>query len=78
MADDTVLFHKWQPQLTAAINETDPVKGAERIREAQQIISKRLERILGSKSHAAEIDAIEQAMDSLELLKRKADQAKAS
>lgn len=78
MADHRVLYPKWQPQFMAAITETDPAKAAERIREAQQMISNRLERILGSKSHAAEIDAIEHAMDSLELLKRKDSQPKAS
>jgi hypothetical protein len=34
--------------------------------------------IAGSRSHAAEIQAIEQAMDVLEILKRRARQPKAS
>ena len=78
MADNPILFPKWQPQLTAAINETDPAKLLERVRDVQQILSKRLDRILGSRSHSAEIRAIEQAMDVLEVLKRKASQPKAS
>jgi hypothetical protein len=72
------LFPKWQSQLTAAINETDPAKLLERVREVEEILSKRLERIFGSRSHSAEIQAIEQAMDVLEVLKRRASQPKAS
>jgi len=78
MADHRVLYPKWQPQFIAAITETDPAKIPQRIREASETISKRLERILGSKSHAAEIDAIEDALDRLELLKRTVGQSKAS
>ena len=61
MADVPVLYPKWQPQLTAAINETDPAKLLERVREVGEILSKRLDRIFGSRSHSAEIQAIEQA-----------------
>jgi hypothetical protein len=75
MADVPVLFPKWQPQLTAAINETDPARLLERVREVQEILSKRLDRILGSGSHSGEIHAIEQAMDALEILKRKSHAA---
>lgn len=78
MADDPLLFPKWQPQLTAALNETDPAKLRERVREVGEILSKRLDRIVGSRSHFAEIQAIEQAMDTLEVLKRRANQPKAS
>jgi hypothetical protein len=62
----------------AAMNETDPSKLLERVRQVQEILSKRLDRILGSRSHEAEIQAIEQAMDVLEVLKRRAGQPKAS
>ena len=72
MADRPVLYPKWEPQFIAAIHETDSAQAAERIREAQLILAKRLDRILGSRSHTTEIDAIENAMDTLELLKRKA------
>ena len=78
MPDVPVLFPKWQPQLTAAINETDPAKLLARVREVEEILSKRLDRILGSRSHSAEIQAIEHAMDALEVLKRRAGQPKAS
>jgi hypothetical protein len=78
MADAPVLYPKWQPQLTAAINETDPAKLPKRVREVEEILSKRLNRISGSRSHSAEIQAIEQAMDALEVLKRRASQPKAS
>lgn len=78
MADHPILFPKWQPQFTAAIQETDPARLLERVREVQQILAKRLDRIFGSKSHSAEIDAIEQAMDALEVVKRRAGQPKAS
>jgi hypothetical protein len=78
MADSPVLFPKWQPQLTAAMNETNPAKLLERVREVEEILSKRLDRILGSRSHSAEIQAIEQAMDALEVLKRRASHPKAS
>jgi len=78
MSDDPIVFPKWQPQLNAAIHEPDPAQLRDRIREVQQILGKRLEKILGSSSHATEIEAIEQAMDTLEVLKRKASQPQAS
>ena len=78
MADFPVAYPKWQPQLIVALNETDPTKLLERVREAENVISSRLDRISGSSSHSAEIQAIEQAMDVLEILKRKARQPKAS
>ena len=78
MADVPVLYPKWQPQLTAAINETDPARLLERVREVGEILSKRLDKILGSRSHSEEIQAIEEAMDVLEVLKRRASQPKAS
>jgi hypothetical protein len=78
MADVPVLYPKWQPHVTAAIDETDPAKLLERVREVGEILSKRLDRISGSRSHSAEIQAIEQAMDVLEVLKRRARQPKAS
>jgi hypothetical protein len=78
MADNPILFPKWQPQLTAAIRETDPRKLAERIREVQEILASRSKRILGSRPHAAEMDAIEDAWDVLEVLKKKVSQSKAS
>jgi hypothetical protein len=78
MADVPVLYPKWQPQFTAAIDETDPAKLLERVREVGEILSKRLDRISGSRSHSAEIQAIEEAMDVLEVLKRRARQPKAS
>jgi hypothetical protein len=56
----------------AAIDETDPAKLLERVREVGDILSKRLDRISGSRSHSAEIQAIEEAMDVLEVLKRRA------
>jgi hypothetical protein len=78
MADFPVRYPKWQPQFTAAINETDPAKLLERAREVEEIFSGRLDRISGSRSHSEEIQAIEEAMDVLEVLKRRARQAKAS
>jgi 4-aminobutyrate aminotransferase-like enzyme len=78
MADVPVLYPKWQPQITAAIDESDAAKLLERVREIGEILSKRLDRISGSRSHSAEIQAIEQAMDVLEVLKRRARQPKAS
>lgn len=78
MADNPLMFPKWQPQLTAAMNEIDPAKLHERVREVQEILSKRLDRILGSKSHSAEIQAIEEAMDAVEVLKRRGSQPMAS
>jgi hypothetical protein len=78
MADVPVLYPKWQPHFAAAIDETDPAKLLERVREVGEIVSKRLDRISGSRSHSAEIQAIEEAMDVLEVLKRRARQPKAS
>ena len=71
MADFPVAYPKWQPQLIAAINETDPEKLLELVREIEKIFSRRLDRISGSRSHSAEIQAIEQVMDVLEILKRR-------
>lgn len=78
MADLPAAYPKWQPQLNAAVNETDQTKLLERVREVEKLLSGRLDRILGSRSHSAEVQAIEQAMDVLEILKRKARQPRAS
>jgi hypothetical protein len=48
------------------------------VKEAENAIAKRFGRISRSTSHAAEIEAIEKAMDALEVLRRKASQPKAS
>jgi prephenate dehydrogenase len=79
MADDPVIIYpKWQPQLMAAIAETNSDKLLERVKEAQKAISKRLDKISRSTSHAAEIKALEDAMDTLDALRIKASQPKAS
>ena len=79
MADDPVIIYpKWQAELMAALAETDPNKLLERVKDAEKAISKRFGRISRSTSHAAEIKAIEKAMDALEILRRKASQPKAS
>jgi hypothetical protein len=79
MADDPVIIYpKWQTELMAALAETNPNKLLERVKEAENAISKRFGRISRSTSHAAEIKAIEKAMDALEILRRKASQPKAS
>ena len=79
MVDDpVVIYPKWQHQLRAALVETDPDKLLERVKEAQKAISKRFEKISRSTSHAAEIEAIENAMDTLDVLRTKASQPKAS
>jgi hypothetical protein len=79
MVDDPVIIYpKWQPQLMAAIAETNSDKLLERVKEAQSAISKRLDKISRSSSHAAEIEAIEKAMDTLDVLRGKASQPKAS
>ena len=79
MADDPVIIYpKWQPQVMAALVETNPDKLLERVKEAKKAISKRLDKISRSASHAAEIKAIEDAMDTLDALRIKASQPKAS
>ena len=78
MVDNSVIYPKWQPQLMAAIVETDPDKILERLKEAEKAISKRFEKISRSTSHAAEIEAIEKAMDTLDVLRRKTNQSKTS
>ena len=79
MADDPmIIYPKWQIPLMAALAETDPDKLLERVKEAQKAISKRFWRISRSTSHAAEIEAIEKAMDTLDVLRRKATQGKVS
>jgi hypothetical protein len=77
MVDNSV-YPKWQPQLMTALVETDPDKILERLKEAEKAISKRFEKISRSTSHAAEIEAIEKAMDTLDVLRRKTNQSKAS
>jgi hypothetical protein len=79
MADDPVIIYpKWQTELMAALAETNPNNLLERVKGAENAISKRFGRISRSTSHAAEIEAIEKAMDALEILRRKASQPKAS
>jgi len=69
MVDDPIIIYpKWQPQLIAALVETDPDELLERVKEAEKAISKRFEKISRSTSHAAEIEAIENAMDTLDVL----------
>jgi hypothetical protein len=73
MADDAlVIYPKWQPQLKSALVETNSDKLPERVKEAENAISKRFEAISRSTSHATEIEAIEEAMDILDLLRMKA------
>jgi len=50
----------------------------ERVKEAQQAMSKRFWAISRGTSHEAEIEAIQKAMSTLEVLRRKASQPKAS
>ena len=79
MADDPVIIYpKWQTQLMAALAETNPDKLLERVKEAQKAISKRFWVISRSTSHEAEIEAIKRAMDTLDVLRTKARQPKAS
>jgi 5,10-methenyltetrahydromethanopterin hydrogenase len=79
MADDPVIIYpKWQTELMAALAETNPNNLLERVKEAEKAIAKRFGRISRGTSHAAEIEAIEKAMDALEVLRRKASQPKAS
>jgi len=78
MSGVPILYPKWEPQLSAAINEDDPVKLVDRLREVEQLLAERLDRISGSRAHSLEIQAIEDAMDVLEVLKRRAQQSRAS
>ena len=79
MVDDpVVIYPKWQPQVMAALAETNLDKLRERVKEAEKAISKRLDKISRSTSHVAEIKAIEDAMDTLDILRIKASQPKAS
>jgi len=79
MTDDPeIIYPKWQPQMRSALVETNPDKLLERVKEAEKAISKRLDKISRSTSHAAEIKAIEDAMDTLDVLRIKASQPKAS
>jgi hypothetical protein len=48
------------------------------VKEAERAMSKRLDKISRSTSHAAELKAIEDAMDTLDVLRIKASQPKAS
>jgi len=79
MVDDPVIIYpKWQTQLMAALAETNPDKLLERVKEAEKVIFKRFEKISRSTSHAAEIEAIEKAVDTLDVLRIKAGHPKAS
>jgi len=78
MANDPIIIYpKWQIPLAAALAETYPDKLLERVKEAQKAVAERFEKISRSTSHAAEIEAIEKAMDTLDVLS-KASQPKAS
>jgi hypothetical protein len=76
--DPVIIYPKWQTRLMAAVAETDPNKLLERVTEAQKAISKRFWAISRSTSHEAEIEAIKRAMDTLDVLRTKASQPKAS
>ena len=76
--DPVIIYPKWQIPLMAALAETDPDKLLERVKEAEKAIAKRFETSSRSTSHAAEIEAIEKAMDTLDALRTKARQPKAS
>jgi hypothetical protein len=79
MADEPgIIYPKWQTELMAALAETNPDKLLERVQEAQKAISKRFWAISRSTSHEAEIEAIKKAMDTLDVLRKKASQRKAS
>jgi hypothetical protein len=79
MADEPgIIYPKWQTKLMAAFAETNPNKLLERVQEAQKAISKRFWAISRSTSHEAEIEAIKKAMDTLDVLRKKASQRKAS
>ena len=79
MADDPgIIYPKWQTELMAALAETNPDKLLERVQEAQKAISKRFWAISRSTSHEAEIEAIKKAIDTLDVLRRKASQGMAS
>ena len=76
--DPVIIYPKWQIPLMAAIAETNPDKLLERVKEAQKAISKRFWAISRSTSHEAEIEAIKRAIDTLDVLRTKASQPKAS
>lgn len=78
MSDVPILYPKWEAHLTAAIKEADPARLVERVRDVEELLSIRLDKISGSRAHSAEIQAIEDAMDVLEVLKRRTQQSKAS
>ena len=76
--DPGIIYPKGQIPLMAALAESDPDKLLERVKEAQKAISKRFWAVSRSTSHEAEIEAIKEAMDTLDVLRRKASQPKAS
>jgi uncharacterized protein with von Willebrand factor type A (vWA) domain len=76
--DPGIIYPKWQIPLMAALAESNPDKLLERVKEAQKAISKRFWAVSRSTSHEAEIEAIKEAMDTLDVLRRKASQPKAS
>ena len=76
--DPAIIYPKWQIPLMAALAETNPDKLLERVKEAQKAISKRFWAISRGTSHEAEIEAIKEAMDTLDVLRRKGSQPKAS
>ena len=74
--DPVIIYPKWQAEFRAALAETDSNKLLERVKDAEKAISKRFGRFSKSTSHAAEIEAIEKAMDALEVLKRQSKSAR--
>jgi len=65
-----ILYPEWQNEYQAALVELDREKLSERVEGAETAIYKRLQQISQSSDHFAERQVIEDALNSLRVLKR--------
>jgi hypothetical protein len=65
-----ILYPQWQNEYAAALLETDPQKFSERVEAAETAIYKRLQELSQNSDHHNERHVIEDALQSLKVLKR--------
>jgi hypothetical protein len=65
-----IRYPEWQHEYQAAIIELDRRQLAKRVAEAEAAIAKRFQAISQSADHHAELQAIEDALEALRVVKR--------
>jgi hypothetical protein len=65
-----LLYPDWQTEYTKALLELDPSKLAECLSKAEAAICRRMQDLAGDTSHQRERQAIDDALNTLRVLKR--------